>query len=317
MSQLGRLEHVQVRSVWTHEAHGFTPWLLTNADTLAEVLGIDVELQHSEHPVGGFALDLIGRDLTNDAVLIVENQLEMTDHVHLGQILTYAAGTDARTIVWVAPSFREEHRQALDWLNEQTREDVRFFGVELQVVRIGDSLPAPLFSLAAQPNDWQKHVRRVAEGDRDDARSALYYAFWAKYLEQVHLRHPDWTRRRKPSPDNWMDFSGPVRGTRINPSFAQGRRLRHELYIDTGDLDRNRVMFEGLLAVRDRIEGAYGRALEFEALPRARAKRIAEYLQEADVAGEDRHQQYIDWLIDAGERLRRALDAVGFRGEWQ
>jgi hypothetical protein len=314
--ELGRLEEMLVRSVWSHEAHGFTPWLLDHADHLAQTLGIDLELQESEHPVGGFALDLIGRDLTNDVVLIVENQLEPTDHPHLGQILTYAAGTDARTIVWIATAFREEHRQALDWLNEQTREDVRFFGVELRVVRIGDSLPAPLFSVAAEPNDWQKQVRSGATGG-DGARAALYSAFWWKYLEQVRARHPGWTRARKPSNQNWMDFSGPVRGTRINPSFAQGRRLRHEIYIDTGDGERNKAMFNELAAQRQALEGAYGRPLDFELLPNARASRIAEYRPDADVRQEDRHQEYIDWLIDAGERLRWALDAVGFRGEGQ
>ena len=118
--ELGRLEELDVRTAWGHEAHDFTPWLLEHGDHLAETLGIDVELERSEHPVGGFSLDLIGMDLTNDAVLIVENQLEATDHGHLGQIMTYAAGTDASTVVWIATVFRDEHRQALDWINEQT-----------------------------------------------------------------------------------------------------------------------------------------------------------------------------------------------------
>src|SRR5437667_8314691 len=121
--ELGRLERVDPRLVWGHEADAFTPWLLENADRLAEALGIDLELEAAEHKVGGYSLDLVGRDITNDAVLIVENQLEMTDHSHLGQVLTYAAGTGASTIVWIATAFREEHRQALDWLNENTGED--------------------------------------------------------------------------------------------------------------------------------------------------------------------------------------------------
>lgn len=156
---LGRLKEVPARSIWTNEARHFTPWLLANADGLGEALGIELELTSAEHAVGGYSLDLIGRDLTNDAVLIVENQLEGTDHSHLGQILTYAAGTGASTIVWLATSFREEHRQALDWLNEQTAEDIHFFGVQISLVRIGDSVPAPLLTVVAKPNDWQKQVR--------------------------------------------------------------------------------------------------------------------------------------------------------------
>ena len=118
MLELGRLQSMDPRDVWRHEAHDFTPWLLENADVLSDALGIDLELSAAEHPVGGFNLDLVGRDLTNNCVLIVENQLSTTDHGHLGQLVTYAAGTDARTIVWISPSFREEHRQALDFLND-------------------------------------------------------------------------------------------------------------------------------------------------------------------------------------------------------
>jgi hypothetical protein len=142
---LGSLEYLNPRAMWKHEALNFTPWLLDNAEVLAEALGIDVELTAAEHPVGGFNLDLVGRDLTNDCVLIVENQLAATDHGHLGQLLTYAAGTDARTVVWLAPTFRKEHRQALDYLNDLGGEETRFFGVEISVVRIGASQPAPSF----------------------------------------------------------------------------------------------------------------------------------------------------------------------------
>ena len=118
--ELGRLEPIGVRRVWAHEAQDFTPWLLANADRLAEALGIDLELGAAEHPVGGFSLDLIGADLTNDCVLIIENQLEGTDHLHLGQVITYAAGTGAQQLSGIATDFRDEHRQALDWLNENT-----------------------------------------------------------------------------------------------------------------------------------------------------------------------------------------------------
>ena len=308
--ELGRLEGVDIRTVWVHEARDFTPWLLEHADHLAETLGIDLELEQSEHPVGGFSLDLVGRDLTNDAVLIVENQLEGTDHNHLGQILTYAAGTDASSIVWIATSFREEHRQAIDWLNEQTREDVRFFGIELQVVRIGSSVPAPLFNLVAEPNDWQKQVRTATRGGRVGTKSALYQEFWTRYLERLRTEHPDWSNARTPSSQNWMDFPSPLKGTRLNPSFAQGARLRHEIYIDTGDKVRNEGLFEHLLSQKERFEAEYGRPLEWEALPNARASRIAEYRDDADVVFEDRHEEFISWFFDAGVRLRRALAAI-------
>jgi hypothetical protein len=164
MADLGRLEPLDPRQVWSHEAQDFTPWLLDNADTLAEALGLDIELTTAEHPVGDFALDLVGRDLTNDCVLIVENQLSPTDHGHLGQLITYAAGTDAHTIVWLSPTFREEHCQALDYLNTLGGENARFFGVQIGVVRIDNSKPAPMFNLRAQPNDW--HAKVAADAKR-------------------------------------------------------------------------------------------------------------------------------------------------------
>jgi hypothetical protein len=136
---------VDPTTLWGHEAHDFTPWLLDNTDGLADALGIDVELEATEHRVGTFSLDLLGKDLTNGTILMVENQLAGTDHSHLGQILTYATGTGAATIVWIATTFREEHRQALDWLNEQTGEGIHFFGLQLEAFRIKGSEPAPHF----------------------------------------------------------------------------------------------------------------------------------------------------------------------------
>lgn len=306
---LGRLEAVPPRTVWTHEAGDFTPWLLDNGDRLADALGIELELTAREHAVGLFAVDLIGRDLTNDAVLLVENQLESTDHGHLGQLLTYAAGTDAATIVWIATTFREEHRQALDWLNQQTSEDTRFFGIELQVVRIGDSAPAPLFRLLAQPNDWQKHVRTVARAERTGGKSEAYHAFWTRYLERVHAEHPDWTRARVPSRDNWMDQTCGWRGAHFSVNFARGR-LRHELYVDSPDPEQVTAVYDHLNAHRDVLEQRYGRALSWEPLPNRRASRIADYYEEADVTETDRHDEFIDWFFDAGQRMREALAAI-------
>lgn len=304
--ELGRLEHIQPRTVWVNEAHDFTPWLLANSDRLGEALGVDLELHVAEHPVGGFSLDLLGRDLTNDAVVIVENQLEGTDHRHLGQILTYAAGTGASTIVWIATAFREEHRQAIDWLNEKTAEDVNFFGVQVSVVQIGSSLPAPLFDVVAKPNEWQKQVRLSARGGSASGRGDQYRRFWTRYLERVRSRHPDWFKRATPQAANWMSFPGPYSGSGLNSSFAAGSRLRHELYIDTRDADANLELFESLRGRRMEVEAAYGRSLEFDEMPGKQACRVAEY-REGDVADEHRWDEFIEWFLDCGVRLRQAL----------
>ena len=308
--RLGKLDPVDPRLVWKNEAHDFTPWLLANGDLLAEALGIDLELEASEHPVGGFSLDLVGRDITNDAVLIVENQLEGTDHSHLGQVLTYAAGTAASTIVWIATSFREEHRQALDWLNENTGESTHFFGIELRVVRIGDSANAPLFNVVVQPNDWQKQARAATQSSALSEKGAAYTEFWRGFLDRVHAEHPDWTSGRAVGPHNWYEMKGPISGCRYSSSFAWKDRLRHELYIDTGDAEENTAIYEQLQARRETIEHAYGGPLSWEELPDRRACRIADYQDACSVLDRERWGDYIDWFIDAGVRLREALKAA-------
>lgn len=307
---LGRLARVEVREVWKHEAHDFTPWLLEHADVLGDALGLEIELENAEHPVGGFSLDLIGRDLGTGARIIVENQLEGTDHVHLGQVVTYAAGTDAAVVVWVATEFREEHRQAIDWLNEHTDDGIQLFGVQLGVVRIGDSPRAPLLEVVAQPNDWQRTVRSELARSEISERGQMYQKFWAAYLQEARTRHPEWPGiiTRQPQPANWMGFSGPMRGTRMNPSFADSGRLRHELYIDARDHDLNRAVLGRFLDQRGTLESAYGAALAFEDLD-ARACRIAEYT-DGSIDEVARHADFIEWFIDAGERLRRALAEI-------
>jgi hypothetical protein len=308
VADLARLKALDPRSVWPHEAHDFTPWLLENADALAEVLGIDIELSAAEHPVGSFSLDLIGRDLTNDCVLMVENQLTTTDHGHLGQIVTYAAGTEARTILWLAPDFREEHRQALDFLNDLGGEDARFFGVEIGVVQIEGSKPAPLFKLRAQPNDWHAQVSAAAKtGSQQAGKAPLYQGFWTRFLERVHAEHPGWTNAHKPTTANWFNMPSPFPRSTYSVSFAAGSRLRSELYIDSGSAEENDALFNQLADHKTSIEDVYGASLVWEDLPGKRACRVADYRDDAQVTRSDKFDEYIDWFFDSSARLRNAL----------
>lgn len=305
--ELGKLVAVDPRSVWQNEAYDFTPWLLEHADALADVLGIDLELTANEHPVGGFALDLIGKDLTNDCVLIVENQLETTDHPHLGQILTYAAGTDAATIVWTATSFREEHRQALDWLNNLAGEGARFFGVEIGAVRIGDSPVAPLFTLRAQPNDWHAQLSAAAKSSaQDSAKGQLYRQFWGRFLERVHAERPSWTRAKIPQASNWISMPSPIKGSVVGANFTQNQQIRTELYIDSGDGEVNAMIFAALEAHKAEIEQRFAGPMSWEPLPNRRACRIAVY-GPGDVTQSDAYEDYINWFIEVGTRFRAAL----------
>ena len=306
---LGRLEVVDPREVWPDEARDFTPWLLDHAEVLGEALSIDLELEEVEHPVGGYSLDLLGRDVTHDAVLIVENQLDSSDHGHLGQILTYAAGTDASTIVWIARGFREEHRQAVDWINERTDEDTRLFAVRLGLRRIGDSLPAPVFDVVAQPNDWQKQVRAATRTSQMSGKGKLYFEFWEKYFARLREVRPEWARG-KAVPYSSVSSVSPIKGAYLNPLFSDGRRIGLRLWIDSGDADYNRRVFEVLDEQRQLIEEVvHGAPLEWDYREGRKACKITEYVPGA-VEDVDRHDEFIAWFIDAGERFRRSLDTA-------
>ncbi len=268
---------------------------------------MELELTRAEHSVGGYSLDLIGRDMTNGTVVIVENQLADSDHSHLGQLVTYAAGTSASTIVWLTTGFRDEHRQAMTWLNEHTDEDTHFFGVELQVVRIGESAPAPLFRVVAEPNDWQKAVKWSASSSTG-GRAAPYADFWERYLTRVRSEHPDWMLPRAPT-QSWLWMAAPIRACGPSCSFAAGGKIRHELYIDAQSAERSTARYEALAGQKEALEAAYGRGLTWEPLPGKRACRIADY-RSGTITRHDEHDAYMDFFLNASQRMRHALAAV-------
>ncbi|MBG0824926.1 hypothetical protein HS048_29950 [Planomonospora sp. ID91781] len=178
MVDLGRLELVPLRSIWPNEAKDFTPWLADNLDVLGQAVGLALELRHREYAVGRYALDLLLED-AQGRVVLVENQLEQTDHGHLGQVLTYCAGTQAEVVIWVAQSMTEEHAAALEWLNANTVSGVEFFGMEVEVLRIGDSAPAPNFKVVVKPNTYTKG----SHGSR--ARVTTWT--WEAYAEELRV----------------------------------------------------------------------------------------------------------------------------------
>lgn len=181
--QFGRLIDLPLRDAWKHEALQFTPWLAQNIDHLSEVIGIPLELDGTEVAVDTFSADILARNPMDDSVVLIENQLEQTDHTHLGQIMTYLAGLDAQTVVWIAPHFREPHLSAIRWLNQHTADGFGFFAVKARVVRIGDSPFAPIFEVVEKPNGWDRSLRPqkdVVEGQASLRR----VNFWTMYLER-------------------------------------------------------------------------------------------------------------------------------------
>src|SRR3954452_24314048 len=243
---LGRLRRVaSAQDVWTSEASDFTPWLAENLDVLADELGMSLTLIAQEVPVGEFRLD-IQAQTPDGRVVIVENQLERTDHGHLGQLLVYASGLEAAAVVWVAPRFRDDHRRTIDWLNERTDTGVDFFGVEISVVQIGETGPrAPVLEVIARPNNWQKSLKDVggtsATGPQTSGPNAIRQDFFAAVLTDVVAARP---AIRMPSRQNasWIGFAaGPWGNWDI--SIAFDGRLRVEAYIDSTNGYVNKTLF--------------------------------------------------------------------------
>ena len=181
-----RLIDLPPREAWANEARAFTPWLSENIDQLGEAIGMRLELTGTEVAVETFAADILARDLMDDTLVLIENQLETTDHTHLGQIMTYLAGLNAHTVVWIAPGFREPHLSAIRWLNEHTADGFSFFAVKLRVVRIGDSPFAPVFEVIEKPNGWEREVRQKAQSE-----GAAYYDVKAEFWTEMLARHPE------------------------------------------------------------------------------------------------------------------------------
>lgn len=182
-----RLVDVAPRAAWPHEAHAFTPWLADNLDRLSDAIGIPLELTGREVGVGRYSADILASSPADGAVVLIENQLEASDHTHLGQILTYLAGLEAQVVIWLAPEFREEHLSALRWLNQHSDERFSFFAVRLRVVQIADSPFAPLFEVLEKPNAWDKSLQktaRAASTPADPEAAARREDFWEAYAER-------------------------------------------------------------------------------------------------------------------------------------
>ncbi len=207
--EIGRLEKIDVRKLWDGEATKFTPWLSKeeNIKLLGDTIGIELEFVSQEKGVGPFRADILCKNTLDNHFVLIENQLEKTDHTHLGQLMTYAAGLDAVTIIWIAKQFTEEHRAAIDWLNRITDEKFNFFGIEIEVYKIGNSLPAPLFQIVSKPNDWAKSVKSSATSNQGLTKTKeLNLAYWTEfksYLEssKTHLK------LGKPQAQHWVNFA--------------------------------------------------------------------------------------------------------------
>ncbi|VGO11826.1 hypothetical protein PDESU_00373 [Pontiella desulfatans] len=301
MNNFGALKKVPLRNVWPHEAIDFTPWLADNIAELGDVLGMELELTEREASVGDFSLDLLAKDLSSSKPVIIENQFNQTDHDHLGKLLTYAAGFDASTVIWVSETVRDEHRQALDWLNQRTDSETQFFAVVLEVLQIDESKPAFNFKPVVMPNEWQKSTKRG--GTAPSARAELYRDYFQKVIDELRDAYR-LTSLKKAQPYNWIGISTGVSGFIYSVSFAQGKNARTEIYMDTGDQDETKRIFDELKVLSEEIEAKYGCPLSWERLDNKRASRIAVYRPGSINDSEEVLSEIRQWHIEHVMKLR-------------
>ena len=269
--EIGRIEEVSIREVWPDEANDFTPWLAENLGVLGETLGMEIELGGTEVSVGNYYLDILAREPNRDAVVAIENQLAVTDNPHLGQLLTYTAGTKANIVIWIATEFRDEHRAALTYLNDSTGESLAFFGIEVGAIRIGNSQPAPLFRLAVTPNLWSK--QKVSVSSALTERQAQYVEFWRPFLERLNSEH-GWNVGTENRYAAYQSGSGMGDGR-----FGRHMRItsegeaRVEWVIQARNAEWNKAVFDLLERSREQIEREVG-PTTWERLDSAQMSRV-------------------------------------------
>ena len=299
---LGRLEQINVRDYWKNEAYDFTPWLALpeNLELLGDTIGIELEFVSMEKAVGPFSADILCKNTATDEWVLIENQLEKTDHSHLGQIITYAAGLQVTSIIWIAQRFTEEHRAALDWLNEHTNEKMRFWGVTVELWKIGASALAPKFNIVSRPNEWSKEV---AERKQLNPSQSLYRSYWTAFRDVIEA-NPEGLKAPAPSNDSWVSFAVGKSNVNIAAVCSQTKKwIRVELYIG-GVNAKNR--FAQLLAQKETIESITGE-LDWQELVGKQDCRIALYRDNTDLANQTNWQNQHEWLRENVKRFHQAF----------
>ena len=299
---IGRIEKVELREVWKKE-EDFTTWLFDNLDIVGEELDMDLTPNKKEAKAGSFFADIVAEDAFGQKV-IIENQLEKTDHDHLGKILTYVSNLDAKIAVWVSSDPRPEHQTAIEWLNE-TGSDVQFYLVKIEALRIGDSEPAAYFSVVTGPSE----KTNIVSGERKEMaeRHKFRLDFWQTLLEKSKEK-TNLHANISPGTANYVGASSGVRGLTFNyvTTFKAGQV---ELYIDRGknSEDENKKIFDKFYSKRSEIEKDFGGELNWERLDNRRACRISKRFEYASLGDSDKRDKLQDDMIDAMIRLEKAL----------
>lgn len=301
MGSIGRIESVDIRVAWRHEAHGFTRWLFDNLDVLGDAIGIELTGTRREAPTTSFNLDVLAEDADGNTI-VIENQFGNSDHDHLGKVLTYLASFDAAAAVWIVEKARSEHVAAINWLNESAA-SAEFFLVQIEVIRIGDSLPAPRFTVVAQPSE---ELRRIGLAKREVAgRHAERHAFWTELLKvstERHLLHSGVS----PNETAYLAAGSGVPGVTFAYTVLE-HSMRVELYISRGDEESSEWLFRALEAHKSEIEHVFGQPLVWDSMPGRKGCKIKVDLDGGGRQDREAWPTIISAAVDAMARLEVAI----------
>lgn len=300
---LGKLKKVDVREEWKHEANDFTKWLSQEESLrlLGNEIGYDIVLLKTEAACGDFNVDILAEEEGTNKKIIIENQLEITNHDHLGKLITYASGHVANIAIWVVSNVREEHRKAIDWLNEHTDEDVEFYLVQIELLQVDDSPRAPHFEIICKPNDWARTVKESTNQGALSGTSAAQFEFWTQFKAfAFQVKTP--LRLQKPSPKHWI--ISPIGNSQacISLTINSVKGLFGvELYISD-----NKELYAQLLAQKTEIESELGGPAEWMELPGKKASRI-KVSTSGDLNAKEKWNDYFKWLLAEAEKFYKTF----------
>lgn len=302
--KLGKLEEVNIRDIWKHEQYDFSNWLSKeeNIELLGNEIGLTLTDISKEVFVGGFKCDLVAKDETSGIKVIIENQLEATNHDHLGKIITYASGLEADVIVWIVKEAREEHRSAIEWLNNNTVKDISFFLIEIHAYKIGDSLTAPKFVIIEKPNDFLKNTKTTNNNGELTKAQAERLNFWNKFNEILIAKNKPFNVR-KATTDHWYNIA--LGTSEANISITLVNKINSigiEIYID-----ENKELFDKLYKLSDEIEKDLGFKMDWQRLDDKKASRIIYYILGLDFNNHKNYNELIDEVIDKAVKIRNVF----------
>lgn len=293
IKKLAKLSKVDLRSIWEHEALDFTNWLAQpeNLDELSQAVGVDIKLIQAEANVGRFNVDILAQEESSGRKIIIENQLQDTNHDHLGKIITYASGYDAKIIIWIVRDYREEHQKAIEWLNDHTDEDISFFLIKIELWQIENSSPAPKFEIIVSPNEWAKAIKTDVSGAELTDTKIQQLDFWKKFKSYVVERDSK-IRLQTPRPQHWYSISMGSSGVHVSLTINS----RENLFGCEIHISRDKELFNFLKGQKEAIEREIGEEAEW--IDAAVASRVLIRKEASGVFDQKEAELYYAWLYE-------------------